>query len=126
MDSFTNKNEMTEKDKCKDGNTMNTNKDSSDYDGTNKYNESSIRFVFDDDKKEYATSVKSASFTSSYSEFYNHLSFNPETSTSAEICAICIDQYQQNDELRKLPCGHEFHREVNKKYIYIKILTLFL
>jgi len=86
-----------------------------------KNNESSIRFVFDEaditdnpnrDNQDYVPSVRSASITSSYSEFYNQLSFNPETSSSAEICAICIDHYQLNDELRKLPCGHEFHKDV--------------
>eukprot|EP00833_Pecoramyces_ruminatium_P007138 jgi/Orpsp1_1/1181170/evm.model.c7180000076173.1 len=88
------------------------------YDNTsiNRNNNSSIRYIFDepptdDNKKDYATSVRSASITSSYSEIYNHLSFNPDTSSSAEICAICIEHYQLNDELRKLPCGHEFHKE---------------
>ncbi|OUM61547.1 hypothetical protein PIROE2DRAFT_62429 [Piromyces sp. E2] len=126
VDSFTNKNEMVEKDHCKECNTINSkyphdnnndNNNNNNINNNNKHTESSIRFIFDEDKKEYASSIKSASITSSYSEAYNHLSFNPETSTSAEICAICIDQYQLNDELRKLPCGHEFHKDVKKIYI---------
>ncbi len=106
----------------------------SDGSGRVKNNESSIRFVFDEaditdstntkDNKDYVPSVRSASITSSYSEIYNQLSFNPETSSSAEICAICIDHYQLNDELRKLPCVHEFHKDVKIIIlIIIKILS---
>ncbi|ORX82863.1 hypothetical protein BCR32DRAFT_278507 [Anaeromyces robustus] len=91
------------------------NNDNINYDNNIKNNDSSIRYIFDEksmtDKKDYNSSIKSASITSSYSEIYNHLSFNPDASSSAEICAICIDQYQLNDELRKLPCGHEFHKD---------------
>ncbi|ORX52163.1 hypothetical protein BCR36DRAFT_582658 [Piromyces finnis] len=79
-------------------------------DDISEHNENHSQFIYGEDKKGL-TFIKS-SFSSSHSDVNSHFSFNPETSSSAEICAICIDQYELNDELRKLPCGHEFHKEV--------------
>jgi len=82
----------------KEENDSKSYKENADSNNT-KNNNSSIRYIFDDsfipdDQREYPSSIKSASITSSYSDIFNHLSFNPDTSSSAEICAICIDKYQ--------------------------------
>ncbi|RNA26665.1 RING finger, partial [Brachionus plicatilis] len=28
-----------------------------------------------------------------------------------ETCAICLENYQENDQIRELPCGHYFHQK---------------
>merc|ERR1712130_1018693 len=35
-------------------------------------------------------------------------------------CAICMQQYKVGDELRILPCGHEFHCECVDKWLPMK------
>jgi hypothetical protein len=35
-------------------------------------------------------------------------------------CAICMQDYKANDELRVLPCGHEFHTECVDKWLPMK------
>lgn len=30
-----------------------------------------------------------------------------------ESCAICLVDYEAQDDLRKLPCGHAFHKPVS-------------
>merc|ERR1712190_517833 len=35
-------------------------------------------------------------------------------------CAICMQGYKLNDELRILPCGHEFHCECVDKWLPMK------
>ncbi|KAK4531653.1 hypothetical protein CCYA_CCYA09G2510 [Cyanidiococcus yangmingshanensis] len=36
--------------------------------------------------------------------------FGYEADDDAPICTICLSQYEPSEEIRKLPCGHHFHR----------------
>ncbi|KAK4374025.1 hypothetical protein RND71_004702 [Anisodus tanguticus] len=37
-----------------------------------------------------------------------------------EVCAICLLEYQDEDTIGKLQCGHEFHAECIKKWLLRK------
>jgi len=43
-----------------------------------------------------------------------------ESTGDAPSCAICMQDYKENDELRILPCGHEFHCECVDKWLPMK------
>ena len=43
-----------------------------------------------------------------------------EENEDGPSCAICMQQYKVNDELRILPCGHEFHCECVDKWLPMK------
>jgi hypothetical protein len=36
--------------------------------------------------------------------------FGYEAEDDTPICTICLSQYEPSEEIRKLPCGHHFHR----------------
>ena len=41
-----------------------------------------------------------------------------EDTLPAEICVICLDNYEEGSRLRQLPCSHEFHQEcIGKIYL---------
>jgi hypothetical protein len=48
--------------------------------------------------------------------------FTPQIDIQAEdaTCAICTNVYVLNEELRKLPCGHHFHRECVDKWVTLR------
>ncbi|KAJ3372564.1 hypothetical protein HDU91_003262 [Kappamyces sp. JEL0680] len=37
-----------------------------------------------------------------------------------DTCAVCAEQFQENTRLRKLPCGHLFHRDCSTNWLLIK------
>lgn len=39
-----------------------------------------------------------------------------------QACCICLAKYENNDELRELPCSHLFHRECVDKWLKINAL----
>eukprot|EP00493_Phyllostaurus_siculus_P022305 UN22637 len=39
------------------------------------------------------------------------LEFEGSESFGLESCAICLEEYESNHEVRRLPCGHVFHTE---------------
>lgn len=43
-----------------------------------------------------------------------------ESTGDTPSCAICMQDYKENDELRILPCGHEFHCECVDKWLPMK------
>jgi len=43
-----------------------------------------------------------------------------ESTGDAPSCAICMQDYKENDELRILPCSHEFHAECVDKWLPMK------
>jgi len=42
-----------------------------------------------------------------------------EGGEASSECAICIDDFTVGDELRRLPCGHSFHRACVDKWLMI-------
>lgn len=34
-----------------------------------------------------------------------------------QVCVICLDEFSAGEQVRKLPCSHEFHTECIGKYI---------
>ncbi|KAG4944134.1 hypothetical protein JHK85_048780 [Glycine max] len=39
-----------------------------------------------------------------------------------EVCCICLAKYENNDELRELPCSHLFHKDCVDKWLKINAL----
>lgn len=37
---------------------------------------------------------------------------------SDACCSICLTEYRQGDEMRRMPCGHEFHRRCIDKWLH--------
>ncbi|CAH3110223.1 unnamed protein product [Pocillopora meandrina] len=38
----------------------------------------------------------------------------------SEVCAVCLDEFQNNQLVRTLPCGHEFHCECVDRWLLAK------
>jgi len=46
--------------------------------------------------------------------------FGDGTETGECDCPICLTAYQQGEDMRKLPCGHDFHQECIDTWLYKK------
>ncbi|GAB2229898.1 hypothetical protein Droror1_Dr00014154, partial [Drosera rotundifolia] len=44
----------------------------------------------------------------------------PSLDQNVDLCIICQDQYQENDRLGCLDCGHQYHNECLKKWLKLK------
>ncbi|CAO2835982.1 unnamed protein product [Amaranthus hypochondriacus] len=44
----------------------------------------------------------------------------PCTDQNNESCTICLDEYEDDDELGSLKCGHEYHVDCLKKWLLLK------
>ncbi|CAN4092677.1 unnamed protein product [Withania somnifera] len=51
-----------------------------------------------------------------------HVSIRTEEPTDAEPCCICQEEYKDGEELGKLDCGHDFHRDCVKQWLMQKNL----
>mgnify|MGYP000864554440 FL=1 len=45
---------------------------------------------------------------------------NIEGPSSDDICAICIENYKDGDEIRNLPCEHKFHKDCVDHWLVVK------
>lgn len=39
-------------------------------------------------------------------------------------CAICMDDFKENDQAKRLPCSHHFHEECISRWL--RLVTLFI
>ncbi|TNV77307.1 hypothetical protein FGO68_gene11254 [Halteria grandinella] len=49
-------------------------------------------------------------------EKLNEITFDPENNPCEEDCAVCYAAFQKGDQLKRLPCKHEFHTACIKKW----------
>ena len=45
-----------------------------------------------------------------------------ELNNENKICLICLEEYKNNDLIKKLTCNHFFHSECLKKWLSIKAI----
>ncbi|KAI8332164.1 hypothetical protein EDC96DRAFT_451568 [Choanephora cucurbitarum] len=52
-----------------------------------------------------------------------HPSLSEQPSTGSDACVICLDEFALGEQVRKLPCGHEYHCECIGKVTLFVIYT---
>ena len=75
--------------------------------------------IIDDDKNELSESRTGLAKVVGIGNFskkkYNDIKINSEDA----ICCICADEYEKNNKLRVLNCGHHFHKSCCDKWLII-------